>query len=323
MRSTDAGAGDTTMNQSTLRQVVDAFRLGPVTRTSVVTEGLDEPQLARHHHDRHLGGQAGPRRRRHCGPPTAPRHHRATTALAGLGLPVPAPLVVILDAAVYTVVPWATGAHRHGLTLTRAEAATLGTPLGRLHVGLGEVMPPVPDHLAAVPTDPSTAHAKIDQYLDVTARRRDRDDFDRYAQTQLHQRRQLVEQAAGQRPATGMPVRPCGYTHGDYQHTNQLWDQGGVSAVLDWDRLGVRTLGQEVVRSATLLFSYGDERGLDLARVTAFSAGYRQQRPIRRHRPGRRGPPAVVGARKVGEFPSEIATRPLGGASGSLVAAGR
>jgi hypothetical protein len=75
-------------------------------------------------------------------------------------------------------------------------------------------------------------------------------------------------------------VEPCGYTHGDFQYLNLLWNQGRVSAVLDWDRLDVRPVGLEVARSATLLFGCGDERVLDLARVNAFGNGYRQRRPV-------------------------------------------
>lgn len=46
--------------------------------------------------------------------------------------------------------------------------------------------------------------------------------------------------------------------------------------MLDWDRLGVRPLAAEVVRSGTLLFGYGDSRGLDVGRVAAFASGYRE-----------------------------------------------
>lgn len=81
------------------------------------------------------------------------------------------------------------------------------------------------------------------------------------------------------RPADGVAVQPCGWTHGDFQHLNLLWHAGRVSAVLVWDRLDVRPLGLEVVRSATLLFGFGDARGLDLDRVTAFTTGYRTTNP--------------------------------------------
>jgi len=141
-------------------------------------------------------------------------------------------------------------------------------------------MPPAPDRLVVPVTDLATAHAKIDRYLGLIAEQPARDDFDRYAETQLHDRRRLLEQVTDLRPVEGMPVTPCGYTHGDFQYLNILWDQGCVSAVLDWDRLDIRPVGLELARSATLLFGYSDERGLDLARVAAFRTGYRRRRPV-------------------------------------------
>ena len=188
--------------------------------------------------------------------------------------------MAVVDGAVYAALPWATGVHRAGPTLTLAEAAAVGELLARLHSALATVMPPVPDWLVVPVTDVATTHAKIDRYLGLIAQQPAPDDFDRYAETQLHHRRRLLEQATDLRPVEGTPVTPCGYTHGDFQHLNILWDQEHVSAVLDWDRLDVRPIGLELARSATLLFGYGDERGLDLARVAAFSSGYRQRRPL-------------------------------------------
>jgi len=44
--------------------------------------------------------------------------------------------------------------------------------------------------------------------------------------------------------------------------------------VLDWDRVAVRPLAEEVVRTAQVQFATGDGR-LDLERVATFTAGYR------------------------------------------------
>ena len=82
------------------------------------------------------------------------------------------------------------------------------------------------------------------------------------------------------RPDEGALVGPAGWTHGDFHDLNMLWDAGQVSAVLDWGRLGVQPLAGEVVRSATMLFGYGDDRGLDTSRVTAFTCGYRAVVPL-------------------------------------------
>ncbi|GIM90167.1 phosphotransferase [Paractinoplanes toevensis] len=275
-------AGALTLSPSTLHQVVDAFRIGPVVRVDVVTEGL----MNRNWRVTTTLGEWAVKQVLDVDATAARRQHRATTALARLGLPVPAPAtagddsVVTVDGAVYAVQPWVNGAHRHGLTLTIHEAAALGELLARLHTALAEIMAPAPHRLVAPVTDLATAHTKINRYLDLIAQLPGRDDFDRYAEAQLHRRRHLLEQTADLRPTAGIPVEPCGYTHGDFQYLNLLWNGGSVSAVLDWDRLDVRPLGLEIARSATLLFGYGDERGLDLDRIAAFSAGYRQGRPV-------------------------------------------
>ncbi|RSM64050.1 hypothetical protein DMB66_21295 [Actinoplanes sp. ATCC 53533] len=283
MRSHSAHpAGAPTPNQSTLQQVADAFGLGLVVSADEVTEGL----MNRNWRVTTTLGEWAIKQVLDVDAAAARRQHRATAALARLGLPVPVPViadddsVVIVDGAVYAVLPWANGVHRHGLTLTMDEAAALGELLARLHTALAEIMPLAPHHLMVSVTDVATAHAKIDRYLNLITERPDRDDFDRYAETQLHHRRRLLEQTADLRPAAVIPVEPCGYTHGDFQYLNLLWNRGSVSAVLDWDRLDVRPLGLEIARSATLLFGHGDERGLDLDRIAAFSTGYRQRRPV-------------------------------------------
>jgi len=53
-----------------------------------------------------------------------------------------------------------------------------------------------------------------------------------------------------------------------------LWRDGRVAAVLDWDRVAVRPLAEEVVRTAQVQFATKGGR-LDLERVAAFTAGYR------------------------------------------------
>lgn len=74
--------------------------------------------------------------------------------------------------------------------------------------------------------------------------------------------------------------------HGDFHDLNLLWSAvrpGRVTAVLDWDRLRLAPLAAEVVRTATLIFGYDltpELRTLDLARVAAFTAGYREVIPV-------------------------------------------
>jgi Ser/Thr protein kinase RdoA (MazF antagonist) len=110
----------------------------------------------------------------------ARRQHRATAGVAGLGLPVPAPVtagddsVVVVDGAVYAVLPWVDGVHRRGSALAVAEASALGELLARLHSAFAEVMPPARDRLVVPVTDLATAHTKIDRYLGLIKKDRAR-----------------------------------------------------------------------------------------------------------------------------------------------------
>ncbi|WP_432832953.1 phosphotransferase [Dactylosporangium sp. CA-092794] len=253
-----------------------------ITRVAVITEGL----MNRNWRVTTAAGVWAVKQLLDVGPEVARQQYRAAATLAGLDLPVPAPVlagddsVVFIDGAAYAVLPWVTGVHRAGHSLTLAEAAALGELLAALHLALADVLEPAPDRLLVPVTDLPTARAKINRYLSLIGQQATPDNFDRYVEAQLHHRRRLLEQATHLHPAGETLVGPCGYTHGDFQHLNILWNKGRVSAVLDWDRLDIRPLGLEVARSATLLFGYGDERGLDLARVAAFSSGYRRHRPI-------------------------------------------
>jgi homoserine kinase type II len=108
------------------------------------------------------------------------------------------------------------------------------------------------------------------------------DDFDRYAASEIAWRLRHLRSVAALRPHPS-PVRPAGWTHGDINRLNLLFDGAGhepgrVCGVLDWDRLGVRPYGLEVVRTAVLLFDTG--AGPDLPRVAAFAGGYRARHPI-------------------------------------------
>lgn len=217
----------------------------------------------------------------------ASRRHAVTRALHERGLPVLAPVagpggVTLLEhpAGVFAVLPWVAGTHRSGLSLSHSECAGLGELLGRLHAGLAQVLPPVAREMAAPVTEAALAGQRIERYLGFIDAKPTLDEFDRHARQRLHERQWLLESWAHLRPDDGALVGPAGWTHGDFHDLNVLWDTGQVSAVLDWDRLGVRPLAGEVVRSATLLFGYSDDRGLDTGRVMAFTRGYRAVVPL-------------------------------------------
>jgi homoserine kinase type II len=115
----------------------------------------------------------------------------------------------------------------------------------------------------------------IARYEALIAQRPGRTGFDEFAAGQLPRRRLLVESSEHLRPDAASEWEPSGWAHGDFHDLNVLWDEHGqVAAVLDFDRLAPRPYAFELVRSATLTFSHGDDRGLDLDRVTAFVSRY-------------------------------------------------
>jgi Ser/Thr protein kinase RdoA (MazF antagonist) len=190
--------------------------------------------------------------------------------LAAKGFPVPRPYgnPIWIEDHWYVATGWLDGQHPAGLPLGRC--ADLGELVGRLHRALAELCPPAPARVADVPETVSQAESRLSTY----ARKPPTEEFDRRAQREIAWRREMLEALADQRPGDG-ELEPCGWTHGDLQPFNLLvGEDGSVTGVLDWDRLGIRPYGLEVVRTATITF----DRSLD--RIAAFVRGYRAQIPI-------------------------------------------
>ncbi len=81
------------------------------------------------------------------GVPHLAQQHRATAALASLGLPVAPPLadrdghtVAVFGGRRYALHPWVEGRHRGGGELSPSECRRLGALLGRVHRGLEHVI---------------------------------------------------------------------------------------------------------------------------------------------------------------------------------------
>ncbi len=222
-----------------------------------------------------------------AGPRQIAFQHQVTTALAGVGLPVPTPLrarsggtFVTAKGRHFALYPWVAGGHRRGLELPLESCAALGGLLGRLHTQLGRVLPPIQQTLLVPTAGVARTSARIDELLKRVRAQPIRDAFDELAKRRLLERRGLLVELAGLRPPEADTLL-VGYVHGDFHALNLLYQDGDGEpvAILDWDRLGVRPYTTELVRAATLLFGYDDERGLDLARVGVFVDAYRQAFP--------------------------------------------
>ncbi len=265
-----------------LRAVRDGFGLGSIVGVSFLAAGL----MNQNWRVRAVSGVYALKRISDVGVDAARRNLRVIAQLAELNYPVCRPVptlggdyVLEVGGDAYCVVAWISGGHPRGVELSRAQAEVLGASLGRLHQGLnvlgGPDLPPAAVRPAARVADPHRAAEDAERFLSHIRRGRLASSFDRAAVEFLDHRRVLLEKYEHLRPSSDVPAGPCGWTHGDYQHLNVIWRHGELVAVIDWDRIKVRPFGEEVARSATLLFGH-DEGWLDLGRVSAFVEGYRR-----------------------------------------------
>ncbi|GAA1966650.1 phosphotransferase [Kitasatospora viridis] len=207
--------------------------------------------------------------------------HRATVRLAARGLPVPPPLADRAGRTVnqllgrrFALYAWVPGRHRAGAELTGEECAELGALLARLHGALAEECAPVVQPVALPSADPRATAALIAELRGLAAGHRRYCAFDRLAERRLAERLDLLVTHRHRRPAP-TAIGRSGWVHGDFHGLNLLHLGGRVSAVLDWDRLRVRPVAEEVVRAATLVFNHPVTGELDLARVRRYARGYR------------------------------------------------
>lgn len=262
--------------------VADAYELGKVHSVRYLAEGLLNRNWK-------LATDKGSFALKEVVNTPVDKLRRSLTVLSTLeaaGLPVCAPCLSVSSEPLVTVghrsyclLPWVEGTHRQGAELRENEAHALGSLLARIHRGLADVdvpLGPVGERPRAKVTTPEAALAEADRFLGVIAQLDEPSLFDQGAERALHQRKRLIVEHADQRPADEAPSGPWGWTHGDFQPLNVLWRQGTVAAVLDWDRLGVRPYGEEVVRTAQVQFATPHGQ-LDLSLVATFVAGYRSQ----------------------------------------------
>jgi Ser/Thr protein kinase RdoA (MazF antagonist) len=163
----------------------------------------------------------------------------------------------------------------------QAQAHELGVVAGQIHQQLNDIGPSV--GLPAVTGRPigrviQPQHALAEARRFQNAASAAAGPFDQAVLGLLDQRIALIEHYASQRPPDDQPRGPHGWTHGDLQYRNVIWTGGRIGAVIDWDRIRVRPFAEEIARTATIQFGTPD--GLDLARVSAFVAGYRTIIPI-------------------------------------------
>ncbi len=266
--------------------LAEAFGLGEVQRAAFLAEGIMNRNWR-------LETAAGPYALKLlCDVPAdvARRNADVLTGVAAAGLPVCSPVrtrdgqsVLQLGSRNYLVSPWATGSHREGTELALAEVESFGALVAAIHDALhsqsGMTLPPADRRPWAKVTNPEAAIAKADRLLASIASIGDPTAFDDLARDLLEERKILIDKHRMGAPAAVEAPGPFGWTHGDLQYRNILREGGAVTAVLDWDRIAVKPLGEEVARTAQVQFG-GEHGSLDLERVAAFVAGYRTVRTL-------------------------------------------
>ncbi|MEV8070855.1 phosphotransferase [Streptomyces sp. NPDC085995] len=272
--------------ESALGELIGAFGLGEVRERRYLADGLMNANWR-------LDTSAGRFALKRVTDVPLDRLRRNLGVLAALaddGVPVSSPvstasgsLVARADGGAWCLFPWVSGTHVRGVDLPTAEVRCLGAHLGRLHVSLDRacgrgLLPGVPKRITADVTSPERAVEKAARLSAAVRAEGAGSDFDEEAAAALDRRRALVLDYADRRPRSATPDGDHGWTHGDVQYRNLLWEGGELAAILDWDRIAVRPYAEEVVRTAQVQFGVGGV--FDLARVSAFVEGYRSVVPL-------------------------------------------
>jgi homoserine kinase type II len=254
-----------------VRAVAERFAVGTVLSVVPVTEGLMNPNWRLET----TSGMFALKQLRDATPEAARRQQRLLPLLAARGVPVPdvrgtrdGDVLAEVGGDWFVMSGWLGGEHRAGPELTPRACRAVGEVLGEIHVGLRALLPGGPSEVADEPAQVEEAVTELERLARIAAE--GNDGFDAYAMNEIAWRLRHLTRIGHLRPAAGS-IGSAGWTHGDINDLNLLFRGDEVCGVLDWDRLGVRTYGHEVVRTATVMF------GADLGRIAAFVAGYRSR----------------------------------------------
>lgn len=269
-----------------LKRVEDEFGLGEVQDATFLADGL----MNRNWRIGTTTGVYALKLLRDVPVEIARRNAMVLTALGSSGLPICTPVntrdggpVLQIGLRNYLVSPWTEGTHVEGTDLPPGEVADFGALVATIHQALGDpvrVPLPVADvRPRAKVTSPDKAIDKADRLLTTIGAITEPSDFDDLASKLLEERKVLIDKHRASPPAEGDVPGPFGWTHGDLQYRNILRHDGTITAVLDWDRVAVKPLGEEVARTAQVQFG-GEHGRLDLERVAAFVGGYRTVMPL-------------------------------------------
>ena len=180
--------------------------------------------------------------------------HALSTFVAAHGLPAitPCPLltgdtVLEQDGHFYALFPYANGQQIARAQLTEQHLAVMGRMLARLHRVL-QTYPHERVPHRSFPLEPTATQARIEALIQVIEALPERTEEDEQVVRRLHERHAWLNSA----PIPDLTSFFSGerqVIHGDYQETNLFFDDGQVSAIIDWDQAYVVPRAWEVVRT--------------------------------------------------------------------------
>ncbi|MAK80419.1 phosphotransferase [Phenylobacterium sp.] len=192
------------------------------------------------------------------------REARVTTWVRRHGLPAIAPIISVSgelhverDGVCFALFPFADGAQKAASDLTLKDAAAAGDMLGRLHGVLGG-LPTAEWRPPRLLWDRSAWEQRLTVLEHAILGRSEADGRDEIALARVRAQRAWMAHPDCRHShdlGDGLQV-----THGDYHHGNLFFDEGQVSAVIDWEQMALLPRAYEAVRAATYMFDGQPER---------------------------------------------------------------
>ncbi|MBC8161565.1 MAG: phosphotransferase, partial [Roseiflexaceae bacterium] len=197
-------------------------------------------------------------------------HQRGVPTLMPVALPSGETLAVC-DGLFYALFPFASGEQRVRGMLGAADAAAMGRCVGKIHQALRDFPHDRARQLKLQVSNAATTAMMdcIQQAINIHATGGD----DEANTIEIMQgMRAYIERTPP--PDQSIDTLPHQMLHGDYHERNIFFDQGEVSAVIDWEQALFAPRGWELLR--TLVFVWD----LALAESVAFLEAYQQVYPL-------------------------------------------
>lgn len=187
--------------------------------------------------------------------------HAIITYACARGIPAVAPIALpsgetMLERAGrwYALFPLAPGSQLTRDALGNTEWEAMGAFLAELHQALHD-FPFAETRTRVMTVDPGVTLDAIAHYEAVIQALPNRAPSDEYALKRLQGQRAAVErQTAGN--LDELDLLPRQAIHGDYTETNLFFENGRVSAIIDWDQFYVISPAWEIVRTFDLVFRF-------------------------------------------------------------------